>query len=98
MVETSGNQPLIKVIDMEGLAKILDTEVAKRVYGDGLSAAVNESGSVLVDVVKGVRFFALPFALLGLARERIMRMLIDVTESVPPERRCNAPRRLRGRC
>lgn len=78
------------------LVKILDTNLAKTVYRDGLTKPTQETGEIVTDVVKTARLFMAPFQLAAAYQDRF-RMWIDrVIRQVPEERRVPAPPQIAG--
>jgi hypothetical protein len=77
--------------DLEKLANILGAETIKRIYEDGLSGTVQETGKMLTDLAKTLRLFTLPFQVGADIQERVTKRLMKVRDSVPEENQIPAP-------
>ncbi|HFE38508.1 MAG TPA: DUF4393 domain-containing protein [Gammaproteobacteria bacterium] len=78
------------------LTEILDSKTAEKVYDDGLSDAVSETGGALTDVVKTARLFTAPFQIAAAYQDRLRVWIGKVIRKVPEERRVQAPARIAG--
>jgi hypothetical protein len=82
--------------DLTGLGKIIDSEVAKEAYKDGVADALKEVGGLAADVLKGLRCITLPFVLAGRWRERLLRDIEECRKKVPDERQVESPPEIAG--
>ncbi len=78
------------------LVEILDSKTAEKIYNDGLSGAVSETGEALTDIAKTVRLFTAPFQIAAAYQDRLRLWIARVVRNVPEERRIKAPARIAG--
>jgi hypothetical protein len=69
------------------LSEILDSKTVEKVYDDGLSGPVSETGNALTDVVKTARLFTAPFQIAAAYQDRLRAWILRVVQKVPEERR-----------
>lgn len=81
---------------IEKFANILGADTVKKIYEDGLSESVQETGKISADFVKSARLFTAPFQFLGVYQDRLTKYLNKIRESVPEERQIEAPTSLSG--
>lgn len=86
----SGNGGPI-VGDLVGAGQIINSEVAKRTYGDALSPAMKELGGLTQDTLKAIRLFTAPIQLLATYQDRFRAFCERVREKVPEADQCDAP-------
>ena len=85
-----------KTDDLLGLAKIVDSELANKIYEDLAAPTVQEVGGAAADIAHGLRLFTAPFLLMGSWHDRLLRYVANVTNRVPEERRIAAPAMIAG--
>ena len=90
------NAAIMEVSDITGIAKIVDSELAKKLYDDAISEPAKEAGELAVDVLKGVRCFTLPFRLAGTAMKRMLADLEACRKRVPDDRQVESPPEIAG--
>src|SRR5437870_42725 len=78
------------------VAKILESEIAKKMYADSFAPGMKELGKIGKDVVRGVRLFTLPFRLMGNLSERYDRYVRDVAKRVPQDQQVLSPANIAG--
>lgn len=81
---------------IEKFANILGADTVKKIYEDGLSESVQETGKISKDLIKSFRLFTAPFQYLGAQQDRLTKYLDKVREGVPEERQIEAPTSLSG--
>jgi hypothetical protein len=81
---------------IEKFANILGADTVKKVYEDGLSESVQETGKISTDFIKAARLFTAPIQYLGAYQDRLTKHLNKVREGVPEERQIEAPTSLSG--
>lgn len=84
---------------IEGIEKfvnILGADTVKKIYEDGLSESVQETGKISTDFIKSARLFTAPFQFLGAYQDRLTKYLNKIREGVPEERQIEAPTSLSG--
>ena len=81
---------------IEKLANILGADTVKKIYEDGLSESIQETGKISTDFIKAVRLFTTPIQYLGAYQDRLTKHLNKVREGVPEERQIEAPTSLSG--
>ncbi|MDI5949131.1 Abi-alpha family protein [Flavobacterium yafengii] len=81
---------------IEKLANILGADTVKKIYEDGLSESVQETGKISTDFIKAARLFTAPIQYLGAYQDRLTKYLNKVREGVPEERQIEAPTSLSG--
>lgn len=81
---------------IEKFANILGADTVKRIYEDGLSESVQETGKISIDFIKSARLFTAPFQFLGVYQDRLTKYLNKIREGVPEERQIEAPTSLSG--
>lgn len=88
-----------KKMSIEGIEKfanILGADTVKKIYEDGLSESVKETGKISTDIIKSARLFTAPFQFFGAYQDRLTKYLDKVREGVPEERQIEAPTSLSG--
>jgi hypothetical protein len=83
-------------MNLESFSNILGAETIKKVYEDGLSEPVKESGKILTDLIKSFRLFTAPFQYTASYQDRLTKHLSKVIEGVPVERQIEAPASISG--
>lgn len=83
-------------LDLEKLGNIFGQDTIKKVYEDGASPAVQETGKALTDLVKTFRLFMVPIQLLAAYQDRLSRHLEKVRNSVKEENQIEAPSSISG--
>ena len=78
------------------ISNILGAETVKKIYDDGLSKPVQESGKSLTDLIKVARLFTAPIQLLACYQDRLEKYLNKVREGVPVEQQIEAPAFISG--
>lgn len=78
------------------ISALVDSEVARRLYEDGISPTVSEVGKLGTDVVKTVRLFTAPLQLLATFQDRLAASLERVRAKVPAEKQQDAPPQIAG--
>ena len=78
------------------IADVLDSKTAKKIYDDGLSIPVKESGKMLTDGVKTLRLLGAPLQLAAGFQDRLERWIDRVVREIPEERLQPVPARLAG--
>ena len=78
------------------IANVLDSKTAQKIYDDGLSTPVKESGKMLTDGVKALRLLGAPFQLAAGCQDRLERWIDRVVREIPEERLQPVPARLAG--
>ncbi|MDO6739395.1 Abi-alpha family protein [Wenyingzhuangia sp. 2_MG-2023] len=81
---------------IEKFANILGADTIKKIYEDGLSESVQETGKTSTDFIKAARLFTAPIQYLGAYQDRLTKHLNKVREGVPEERQIEAPTSLSG--
>lgn len=81
---------------LEKLANILSADTIKKIYEDGLSESVQETGKVTTDFIKAFRLFTSPIQYLGAQQDRLTKYLNRIREGVPEENQIEAPASLSG--
>jgi len=80
----------------ETIAKIVESEIAKQVYKQGLSGAVSQAGKLAEDVVKAARLFTFPIQILATLQDRIDATTKRAIDMVPAERQIESPPQIAG--
>jgi len=83
-------------MSLDKLSNILGAETIKKIYEDGLTEPVKESGKLLTDLVKALRLFTAPVQLLASYQDRLTKYLNKVEQSVPEENQMEAPAFISG--
>lgn len=83
-------------MNIEKFSNILGADTVKKVYEDGLSLPVQESGKAITDLVKALRLFTAPIQFLAAYQDRLTKYLDRVREGVPEERQMEAPPSISG--
>jgi hypothetical protein len=65
----------------KSITKLLETEIAKNAYEDGLSNPIKELSSLATDVLKGLRLFTVPFILAANYYQISLQMPPPIIES-----------------
>jgi hypothetical protein len=81
---------------LEKLANILGADTVKKIYEDGLSESVQETGKISTDLIKALRLFTAPVQYLATYQDKLTKYLNKVREGVPEERQMEAPTSLSG--
>ena len=81
---------------LEKFANILGADTVKKIYEDGLSESVHETGKISTDFIKSARLFTFPFQFLGVYQDKLTMYLNRIREGVPEERQIEAPTSLSG--
>jgi hypothetical protein len=76
--------------DLWGAGQIINSEVAKRTYEDGLSPAVKQVGALTTDALKSFRLFMAPLQLMAAYQDRFEKFCGRVRERVPESEQCDA--------
>lgn len=82
--------------EARAISALVDSEVARRLYEDGMSSTVSEVSKFGTDVVKTVRLFTAPVQLLATLQDRLAASLERVRAKVPPDRQQDAPPQIVG--
>jgi hypothetical protein len=69
--------------DLTGVGEVINSQVAKWTYQDGLSSSVKQVGALSTDTLKTLRLFAAPFQLLAAYQDRLELFCNRVRERVP---------------
>lgn len=77
--------------DIAGAGRVINSEVAKRVYGDALSPAIKEIGGLAEDTLKAFRLFTAPLQLIAAYQDRFRHFCDRVRAKVPEPEQCDAP-------
>lgn len=83
-------------MDIEKFANILGADTVKKVYEDGLSQSVQETGKISTDFIKAARLFTAPIQFMGAYQDRLSKYLNKVREGVPENQQIEAPTSLSG--
>lgn len=81
---------------MEGAARIADSQLANKVYGDGLQEPVRQTGELATDILKTFRLFTAPFQLAAAYQDRLKSFCDRVRAGVPEERQVEASPAIAG--
>ena len=81
---------------LEKFANILGADTVKKIYEDGLSESVQETGKISTDVIKSARLITFPFQFLGAYQDKLTMYLNKIREGVPEENQIEAPTSLSG--
>ena len=81
---------LPEITDLAGVAKVADSKLANKVYDEGVSPAMRESGLILRDAAKSLRLFLAPLQLLAAWQDRLEAFLERVRNKVPEDRQQDA--------
>jgi hypothetical protein len=76
--------------DLLGAGQIINSQVAKWTYKDGLSESVKQVGHLTTDTLKTFRLFAAPLQLLAAYQDRFESFCDRVRERVPESEQCDA--------
>ncbi len=76
--------------DLLGAGEIINSQVAKWTYKDGLSASVKQVGHLSTDTLKTFRLFTAPLQLLAAYQDRFENFCDRVRERVPESEQCDA--------
>ena len=74
-----------EISDLAGIGKMIDSEIAKETYKDGVSPAMKELGELTQDTVKTLRLFTAPVQLLAAYQDRFKGFCDRVRTKVPEE-------------
>jgi hypothetical protein len=80
----------------EYVAKIIESEVAKQIYQQGLSGTISEIGKLGTDAVKAIRLFTFPIQALAALQDKVAHILENAQRKVPEARQQLAPPQLVG--
>jgi hypothetical protein len=83
-------------VNLEKIGNLFGQETIKKVYEDGASPAVQETGKLLFDLAKTFRLFTAPIQLLAAYQDRLSSHLEKVRHSVKEENQIDAPASLSG--
>ncbi|MHC0440984.1 Abi-alpha family protein [Flavobacterium sp. 3-210] len=86
----------MSVEGIEKFANILGADTVKKIYEDGLSQSVQETGKISTDLIKSARLFTAPFQFMGAWQDRLSKYCDKIREGVPEERQIEAPSSLSG--
>ena len=78
------------VSDLAGAAEMINSDVAKWTYKDGLSSSVKQVGALSTDTLKALRLFTAPLQLLAAYQDRYEKFCDRVRERVPESQQCEA--------
>ena len=76
--------------DLAGAGEIINSEVGKWTYKDGLSSSVKQVGALTTDTLKALRLFTAPLQLLAAYQDRYEKFCDRVRERVPESQQCEA--------
>lgn len=76
---------------IEKLANILGADTVKKIYEDGLSESVQQTGKISTDLIKSARLFTIPIQFLSAYQDRFTKYLDKIRAGVPEERQIEAP-------
>ncbi len=79
-----------KIGDLTGAGEIINSQIAKWTYKDGLSPAVKQVGALTADTLKSLRLFTAPLQLLAAYQDRFEKFCDRVRERVPESEQCDA--------
>jgi hypothetical protein len=82
--------------DLGDVAKILDAKTVKKVYADAIQPAAQEVGGIGSTLAKSLHLFLAPFQLAAAYQDRLVKLLDQVRNKVPPERQREAPANVAG--
>lgn len=88
MGETDKDKP--PVGDLAGAGEIINSQIAKWTYEDGLSSSVKQVGALTTDTLKALRLFTAPLQLLAAYQDRFEKFCDRVRERVPESEQCEA--------
>jgi hypothetical protein len=74
------------ISDVVGAGKLANSELAKKIYEDGLSGAVEQTGDTITDIVKTARWTLAPITYLAAWHDRFARYCKRISDNVPLER------------
>jgi hypothetical protein len=77
--------------EIEGIASIVNSEVANKAYDQSLSPAAQEIGKLGGDLAKTARLLLAPLQIAALWQEKLERTLNKIKERVPTDRQIDAP-------
>ncbi|TWU15979.1 Abi-alpha family protein [Allorhodopirellula heiligendammensis] len=77
--------------DLTGAGKVINSEVAKRIYDDALSPSMRELGSLSEDFLKTIHLIAAPFQIGAVLQVRLVSFCERISNMVPKERQRDAP-------
>ncbi len=83
-------------MDLEKLSNIFGQDTIKKIYEDGASQSVQESGKALTDLIKAARLFTAPIQLLAAYQDRLAKYLDKVRNTVKEENQIEAPASISG--
>ncbi|HEY8783516.1 MAG TPA: DUF4393 domain-containing protein [Mucilaginibacter sp.] len=84
------------MVDLEKFANILGADTVKKIYEDGVSQPVQETGKIATDFIKTARLFTAPIQLLASYQDRLSKYFEKVRSSVPKENQIEAPAFISG--
>jgi hypothetical protein len=76
--------------DLAGAGQLINSEVAKKVYDDALSPAMQQLGGLTEDSLKTFRLFTAPLQLLAAYQDRFKAFCERVRDKVPEKQQCDA--------
>lgn len=80
----------------DNLREILNSQVAKQAYTEGVSEPLKEVSGLTTDALKTLRLFMAPFQIAAIWQERLARKLDEVRRSVPERRQKDSPANIAG--
>lgn len=83
-------------MDIEKLSNVFGQDTIKKIYEDGASESVQESGKALTDLIKVTRLFTAPIQFLAAYQDRLSKYLDKVRNSVKQENQIEAPASISG--
>lgn len=89
MADTDKDKPLVG--DLAGAGEIINSQVAKWAYEDGVSSSVKQVGALTTDTLKTLRLFTAPLQLLAAYQDRFEKFCDRVRDRVPESEQCEAP-------
>lgn len=84
------------VKDLTGLGELANSQIVNKMYDDGLTGTVTETGKALTDITKTFRLFLAPFQYGALWQDRFAAYLDSVRSAVPTERQVEAVPEIAG--
>jgi hypothetical protein len=84
------------MVDIEKLSNILGADTVKKIYDDGVSQPVRETGKIATDFIKAARLFTAPIQLLASYQDRLTAHFERVRKSVKEENQIEAPASISG--
>ena len=85
-----------KSLDLTGLGKVADSELANKAYDDALAPLMNQLGKLGEDVAKTGRLLLSPLQILAAHQDRLGRWVQRIADDVPPPHRQPPPPEIVG--